>query len=62
MVFKTQKESNHFELLHTYYLFHTYPKKSYKSVLVKVFQSYKQEKFAVKKKLRHFGFEATEFI
>ena len=31
-------------------------------ILVKGFESYETLKFAVKKKLRHFGFEATFFV
>ena len=33
-----------------------------KSILIKGFQSYKPAKLVVKKKLRHFGFEATFFM
>ena len=39
-----------------------FSKRYHKSILVKVYQSYKGAKLAVKKKLRHFGFEATFYV
>ena len=39
-----------------------FSKRYHKSILVKVYQSYRGAKLAVKKKLRHFGFEATFYV
>ena len=39
-----------------------FPKRYHKSILVKGFQSYKLAKLAIKKELRHFGFEATLYL